>query len=314
MVGQALAAKGDVGLASELLLEAVRSSSIESAWADVLVQVDPIGGLHAFEDALAADPALAAMLEPRIVQVLAAAGRREEALRRLDALLEAEWVDPALWDQLVQLDPEGAEERLRAVAGDDPYGHARTRLAHLLASSGRTEEAVELLRDLLADEATSREALEQIGALAPEEGLSLLRERLAAAPGEAATWSLYGAQLAELGRSEEATDAWLRAFELNPDDGSWTWQLLEHAPERAWPLLEERARVTRDDELWGDLADSYWRAGRYGEARAAWKTARRIDPDDGEWTGKLHDVAAGTDPLGLGDEIEHHHMLEPLGY
>jgi hypothetical protein len=39
------------------------------------------------------------------------------------------------------------------------------------------------------------------------------------------------------------------------------------------------------------------RAGRHGRALELWRRARVIDPGDGEWSGKLHAVALGQDPL-----------------
>ena len=43
-------------------------------------------------------------------------------------------------------------------------------------------------------------------------------------------------------------------------------------------------KADQDDEVWGDLADEYWRAGEHELAKQAWQRAHGMDPGDGEWT------------------------------
>ena len=68
------------------------------------------------------------------------------------------------------------------------------------------------------------------------------------------------------------------------------------APERTLGIFQKRADNSTNDELWGDLGDTYWQAGKTALAEHSWSKA--FDPTDGEWTGKLASLAAGEDPLG----------------
>ena len=84
------------------------------------------------------------------------------------------------------------------------------------------------------------------------------------------------------------------------DPDEWVHQLENLAPAELMLALERRVASdeARNDEYWGSLADSYWAADRPADARAAWERARALDPDDGEWPGRLRALDQGRDPFG----------------
>ena len=61
--------------------------------------------------------------------------------------------------------------------------------------------------------------------------------------------------------------------------------------------FELKVAGSENDELWGDMGDAYWRAGRRDDAHQAWLHARMLDPDDGEWSSKLQSWETAQDPL-----------------
>ena len=325
-VGQALIAAGDRAAGTQALLEALRQDPTNGGWVQSLTELDPAGALAVVEEVLGERPELAESgLELGAIRLLHSAGRGEEARARLEGLLGQEWVDPGTWDLLVEVDPELAEERLRERVEDDPFGDTRLRLAQMLNERGDEEEVVALLESVLRDMPGNWQAISLLGDLDTEVGIAALQRTVDADPQNISLLGALGDQLVEAGRLEEAIEAWTTAFDADPQNTSWAWRLLQHAPDRFFPQIEDRARETRDDELWGDVADAHWQAGRHEEARRAWEMARRIDPGDGEWSGKLRSLAMGQDPLGgygghyssfnfgFGDAVIHEE-LEALGY
>lgn len=301
-IGQLLKQQGQVASATEALLEAARQDPWDWEWTQELTELDPAGALAALRKGMADNEDLRENGGTyREIQLLLAMDDTEGALARIDELLAGPHVDSSVYDLLSQFPPEVAEERLRARAEDDAFGDARYRLAQLLRDQGDTEGAVDLLAQLLEEMPGNSEALWMLGELDRGEAIAALQNRISSGLPDAETWGALGDQLLAAGRIDEAVDAWLAAFETYPSSDSWSYKLLEHAPERFWPMFEDQTRRSGDDEMWGDLADAYWRNGRHTEAREAWERARQLDPDDGEWTGKLSKVAAGTDPFGGGD-------------
>ena len=84
------------------------------------------------------------------------------------------------------------------------------------------------------------------------------------------------------------------------DPDSWVNSLADLAPDELHAALERRVASDEalNDEYWGSLADSFWRAGRPNDARAAWERAFELDRDDGEWPVRLEALDAGRDPFG----------------
>jgi tetratricopeptide (TPR) repeat protein len=230
---------------------------------------------------------------------LLAVGRSDEALAIFDRLLAANPNDEFLWSELMERAPAAAEERLRArmagAAGEE-LAATRLRLAVALRGSGRQREAVELLGQALAEQPGDPAILERLVDLDPERGRRMLLEELERAP-SAQLWAMLGENLLrDEALRAEATAAFWRAHELEPE-GGWEYQLLRLAPAEIGPSLERRATAADDDELLGDIADAYWQIDRRDEAIALWERAHQIDRGDPEWTGKLRQARRGLNPF-----------------
>ena len=135
-----------------------------------------------------------------------------------------------------------------------------------------------------------------------------------------------GSLAMERGDVPLACEHFLASWE-HADQGGWLPHLpdevLNHDQARVRTALDRATgRAGRNDEVWGDIADHFWRLGDKDRAFHAWTMAREIDPSDGEWSGKLQNFSSGIDPLTgqapgtagsavLSDMAAH---LVPLGY
>ena len=164
--------------------------------------------------------------------------------------------------------------------------------------------------------------------------LSVLTTLTSSGQADDELWGDYGDALAEVGRWEEACQAWSQAQSMDPDDGEWERKTAScggvAGVEGADPLaqlganptdvsvqymaaiLSQRSRADimaelapqmSNDEVWGDAADALMSAGRVEEAVAGYRTAFELDPDDGEWLRKLALAShfdSGVEPQLLG--------------
>lgn len=262
----------------------------------MLSQADPAAAL-AFLDGRAGqmDEFLERQVLPQRALLLARTGQIDASLSILGRLAVDGALDAEALAALESLPDERAEAFLREVSATDPQGASTVALAGLLGRSERTAEAVELLRRLLARQPENLAALSTLFGLDPAASLEHLSGSQREMPPQ--LWTQAGNALAAQGRTGEAVDAWLRAFEGDPSDWESADALAAHAPQVLWPRTEHMAANTTDDELLGDLADLNWRAGRQDRAVELWRRARGIDPGDSEWINKLRAVALGRDPL-----------------
>lgn len=313
-VGRELRDQGNLAAATQAWLEALRRDPTDGEWIGYLTEHDPNGALAILEEVILNDPGMEQNLRGSMVRMLLASGQTDEAMRRVDLMFNEEYVTPEAWDLLAQVNPEEAERRLRQEVGNDPHGEVRMRLARVLQSQGKSEELAELLEGVLTDVPGSWEALNMLSQVDSEASLAILQRRVAAGNDEAHVLGMMGDQLNQLGRTGEAVDAWMQAFEQDPQNTTWSYRLLQHSPDQFFPLYEQRTQEINYDEMWGDLADAYWSAGRHADAQRAWETARSLDPDDGEWTGKLSSLASGEDPLGGYNVIDGWSGYSGLGY
>lgn len=299
-IGRALELGGDPGGAAQAYRIALGNEPGDWDLLQCLMRVAPeeaLAEVEAYASEFGLDDDQGTAMQRAVA--LLATGRADEALGIFDALIAANPADEFLWGELVQRAPAAAEQRLRArlagAAGDE-LASTRLMLANLLMSSGRQDEAAELLGTALAERPDDLEALGLLLDADLTRGREVLRARLETQP-SADLWAAYGESLLrDEALREQATQAFWRAHELEPEAG-WDYQLLQLAPAEVGPLLEQRAAANDDDELLGDVADAYWRIGRRDEAIALWERAHRIDRGDGEWTGKLHQARRGMDPF-----------------
>jgi tetratricopeptide (TPR) repeat protein len=114
-------------------------------------------------------------------------------------------------------------------------------------------------------------------------------------------WGQVAESWLEQGDSARASATFLRALaQEHGDPDEWVHPLEDLAPAELLTVLERRVSsdAAGNDEYWGSLADSYWRAGRPTDARAAWEHARALDADDEEWPARLEALDRGEDPFG----------------
>jgi tetratricopeptide (TPR) repeat protein len=299
MLGESLQQAGDPAAAADALERGLRLDPSAEELGAGLVELDPARAVAALDAALAADPPPGSSAKRLSrAEALLALGREAEARAALEALLADEPADLEALQTLGRLDPAAAEPLLRAqAAAGDEGGNAAAALARVLAAQGRAAEAIALYEELLAREPGQAAARQELLALDPERGFQRLQRAASQQAADPELWHTLAEQWLERGDPAQAVEAWLGAFERSPGRSDWEQRLLEHAPERLIAAYEASVRGSDDDELWGDLADTYWRQGRHADARAAWQRAARIDPGDGEWSGKLTAVAAGQDPF-----------------
>ena len=195
------------------------------------------------------------------VQILAAAGRDEEALAAARAAGTASAADASrLADLYLRLDrPAEAVPLYRARVERAGAGWAEwLQLGAAL--------------ELAGDWAAARPALERAVALGPEQPLAL---------------NHLGYSLIEHGERAGAAQAMLeKAARLQPDDAaiadSLGWSFYRRGQlARALPLIERAAAADpANAEIAEHLGDVYWSAGRRFEARYAWTAARQMGEGD----------------------------------
>ncbi len=271
-VAGAFSQAGQLDRAREIIERAMALSPDDQWVLDQYANLDANAALPYFLARLNRQPPPGdASLRLEIAQLLANSGRTAEALAHIDALLLANPRDVEALQLLSRVDPAAAERAVREIiASGDPNNDWSAYLLQIVLEHGRAEDAVALLE--------SRRALGVIP--------------------EANDYGSIAMLYLEQGKTEYAVKLWTSALEAEQGDpDSWTSSLQQYAPEQLLTLLEARTASGANDEFWGALGDSYWRAGRRSEALNAWREASRLDPEDGEWPTKLTAVAAGLDPL-----------------
>ncbi|QDU85208.1 Tetratricopeptide repeat protein [Planctomycetes bacterium Pla163] len=249
------------------------------------------------------------------IEALSAAGRGGQALALAQTLLEnAETVTQGLI-ALTKIDPVQGEVELRKHL-DGPNGAwARGTLISMLSGQGRSLEAIELFEEALANGSADAALWGQFLNGIPRKYVDAMIDDWLAT-GDTG----YGAlqSVANYYQSQGDTWATLDAYEQlwnkALETGAWLqqlpWDVIKAHPTESLALLDQAAAQLGDnDEMWGDLADTYWQAGATNEALAAWEKAKALDPNDSEWTNKLEAAANGQNPIWmqpdsqLGDDV-----------
>lgn len=227
--------------------------------AEALAGDDATEGALATLDQIDAHSPFRAVARSARVTVLDHAGDQAGALAAAKALAEADGAtseDAQLYgDQLID--------------ADDYAGAARAYGMAIERAGEATDWTMYLQRggalDQSGDWAAARPVLEKALALAPNEPLAL---------------NYLGYADLEHGENVSAARAMLeKASSLKPDDPSITdslaWAYFKQGETaKALPLLERAAKGQPGDvEINEHLGDAYWTAGRYYEARYAWRAA-----------------------------------------
>lgn len=272
-VAEAFSQQGDAAHQREVLLAALERWPQHPALLDQLQSIDPglvVASLRA-ELALQQPPG-EPTLRARLARALVASGARDEARALIEALLADQPDDFDTITLLAELDPEAALARLDSAFGDsEEQGSIRYAMLDILIGSGNPAAAEDVLT----------------------------RYQRGGQPIDPSEWGLVADAWLSHGDTRRGTSALFQALGCEQGDpDSWVHSLEDLAPEALLTELERRiaSDARNNDEYWGSLADSYWRAGRTADARAAWERAYDLDRGDGEWPMRLEALRAGRDP------------------
>jgi tetratricopeptide (TPR) repeat protein len=288
-IGVALARDGNSDLALVFLRLGLYLNPEADVIALVLGQILDGAGEHqaanSIYDAVAADSPLKSTAVVRVAENLDAMGNREEALRRLASIVQANPEDLDALSVLGDLQrtakrySEAAATYTRAielVPGDSPSdwrfyyvrGIAYERNQEWPKAEADFKRALELRPN-------QPQVLNYLGyswvdkGINLEPALELIETAVAAAPNDGYIVDSLGWAFYRLGRFEEAVKTLERAVQLRPSDA----------------------------EINDHLGDAYWRAGRQLEARFQWRVAADVD-DEGNVKARVQPkLAKGLDPL-----------------
>lgn len=273
-VAETFAMGGDHARQREVLLAALELWPDHPSLLDQLQTLDP--GLVATrlrEQLAAQQPPGDATVRARLARALLATGARDEARALIEALLAEQPTDLESIALLAELDPAGALARFEAgFAGSEEELNVRAAMLDILIGSGNPAAAEDVL----------------------------MRSRRAGHAVDPSEWGMVAEGWLSSGDTARGTSALFQALGCEQGDpDSWVHSLEELAPEELLAELERRTAgdARLNDEYWGSLADSYWRAGRPADARAAWERAYELDREDGEWPMRLEALRAGRDPF-----------------
>jgi eukaryotic-like serine/threonine-protein kinase len=241
-----------------------------------------------------------------------------EAVEHAEALLrQALEVDPRFAAARAELASvllwhhrqEGSEERLEAAVaeaeealrGDPDLLTARVVLAEALSRSGRSVEAIQQLRRLMAhhpddDNLHARLALVYGGVRDRANQEASLRRALQLRPAYWGHWNELGRLLLAQGEFEAAKEAFLRAVELTELDTGWPYQNLAALELQradfaaAARYYEEVPRPIADAVLASNIATTYYHLGELAAAEEHYLLAVRLRPEEAVFRSNLGDL------------------------
>jgi tetratricopeptide (TPR) repeat protein len=215
----------------------------------------------------------------------------EDRTAAFDALAEAARLSPTsgYLNHLRSMDVERAIPIIEALTEGSRDDEALGALAKAYEDAGRYDEALEVFLRANEIDPLDGEWLSHMATLDPEGTVARLEAQIGSSL-ETVSDELvgdYADALRSLGRLDEAFEHYLIAFEKDPADWEWQNALVSMDPERALPLLEERARAAPGESVYvGALARALAATGRRQEAIDAFVQA--IDRGD---TQLYHELA-----------------------
>jgi len=275
-----------------------------SSWATRLAELDPARGLVVLEQHRSSTGNDPGVMQLALARSMARTGREDEARATLLALVQRNAEVSSALAALAEFDPALAESELRRLIGQGGQSALEVQLAQLLVSQGRTEDAIAAIEAGLRNPgdqsyAFLSTALSSLSGAIDDERLSRWVE--AAGPGSG-FHQMVGQHFADSGDLTRALpyieQGWQRQLENESYLSALPQSLIDAQPGTARALVDAAAGRAGDrDEVWGDVADHYWRLGDATAAENAYRRANQLDPNDGEWTSKLQALAEGRPPL-----------------
>ena len=114
-------------------------------------------------------------------------------------------------------------------------------------------------------------------------------------PNEVSAWVALGDAYKRGRDGDSATSAYQSALSLDPGNEQIMSRLGDGRSSEVREMELQVLASPENDELWGDLGDLYAAMGDRDTALRHYQYALSLDPDDGEWQGKVMDFAAGGD-------------------
>jgi tetratricopeptide (TPR) repeat protein len=297
-IGASLLERGDKPGAIRAYLLGLQHDPSDWGAVTALANLDPAVALSMRAGAnLSVEAREAASFRAQSALLMLAQGQTEAAQAALAELTQAGQMPGEIWESLIDLDASFAAGQLESLRGESAFeeNNMGFLLANALQEAGRGAEARETLQKMLEREDLEWTVLERMAELEGDGAVAFLRERVRSNP-TPASYQILAQQLIAREDREGAIQALLQARALEPNGGA-TRQLVQLDVVRFGPEIANSARTSRDDELLGDIADSYWQAGMRDQAIRLWQSAQDFDPGDGEWRGKLEAARSGEDPF-----------------
>lgn len=152
------------------------------------------------------------------------------------------------------------------------------------------------------------------GACSHQGGVESAQRSVLRNPTEVAAWVALGDAHRKNRDSEAAGSAYAQALRLDPDNEEL--QRRAGSAGRSPAVRQLESQVLDDpenDELWGDLGDAYAAMGDRKTAYRHYQYALTLDPDDGEWQGKVVEFSDGGDIDFMLDALADSNDDERLG-
>jgi Flp pilus assembly protein TadD len=197
-----------------------------------------------------------------------------------------------------------AEREVGKAMDIDPELHsAHVTLARIYRITGRYEESIAKLRQLLADHPKPDEAYRELAYSYEQAGdrraaEDCLRTALAFGSEDWYNWNALGAFLMAGGRTEEAREVLVQAAERAPAEITWPLEnlalleMLEGDWESATEVFEQIPTPTRDPTLAANVGTAYFYMGQLDKAETQYRLAKTLAPKEPLYRRDLGDLYA----------------------
>ncbi len=282
-LGQAFMGQERGDLATSFFLESLR---LEPRNGETLMALAAVDGALAASHAVALTQSSPddAQAWNWLGKIRADAGDAEAAFEAYQRSAEGTPTTEALYGMLA-LDPERTLQVARQISTESDNDEVHGAVAKIALQGENLNDALDAVLRAHRTDPTDHEWLRAMVTLDPARALAALEETSASYSGDERD-EVIGAKanaLGDLGRREDAFQAYLEAHNL--DKGDWEWQrgLARADPARALDVLEAYRSESGDEgDLLGAIGDAYAGIGRSDEAMRHYERALEMDGGN-EW-------------------------------